>query len=74
MSAEQAHEWEPGDPLYPKGSYRDYLFNFRADAMGAEPGADAASWPEPGVAHRMLVDGDEIGDLIAWHRAQREAS
>ncbi len=79
MSAEQTHEpteWQPGDPLNQWDSRPHMnvgLYNFRLDNDREECHcADAASWPEPN--HKWLPAGDEIGDLIAWHRAQREAS
>lgn len=64
--------WEPGVPLYRPGQYTQYVFNFReeADSEVCSCG-DAASWPEP-MGSRVLPQGDEIGDLIAAVRADRE--
>lgn len=68
--------WEPGVPLYSRADHPHscYLFNIRVDSVDDECRCgDAASWPEP-VSGRKLSDGDELGDLIAWHRAAREAA
>lgn len=47
-------DWEPGDPLYSQGAYRNYFFNFRP-TPGYDPDVDdsicccpdRAGWPEP---------------------------
>lgn len=57
-------EWEPGMPLYPPGSYRNYFFNFRDDVdhtcvTETCTSGDAASWPTP-KSHHSLPEVDEI--------------
>jgi hypothetical protein len=59
--------WQPGDPLHPRGSYRDYAFNFRDDSVGEQPGPDAASWPDPGTRYVLPAD-DEVTAFIEAHR------
>ena len=71
MTATPDEDWQPGDPLYRREDHTHslYAFNFRSDPDGEECHcSDAASWPEP-TRHRAIKDGDELGDLIAWHRA-----
>lgn len=64
-------EWQPGDPLHRPGNYGHYLFNFRDDTDREECFCpDAARWPYP--TNHVLPDGDELGDLIAWYRANPE--
>lgn len=67
MSAET---WQPGDPLYERGPYRDYFFNFRpipGDDDFEEIGwADAASWPDPLPGRRITGDPFELF-IKQWH-------
>ena len=72
--------WEPGIPLYERGaqgsgdSYRLQIYTFRDDSDMEDDChcGDAADWPQQ--KHRALPEGDEIGDLIATVRADREAA
>lgn len=72
-----ARQWQPGDPLYTHGMYRDYLFNFRdePDTENCNCG-DAARWtPDnwPANGGRSLDPNvDEIGELIDWYRQHPE--
>lgn len=64
--------WVPGDPLYNRAPYSQYIFNFRDDHEdNPEPGTDAAHWPHP--RGRTLGDlppeCDELGLFIRDHRA-----
>lgn len=71
-AVDEASDWQPGDPLYARGSYRDYLFNFRPEPENANclcP--DAAGWPEPRGGHD-LGKRDVVEELIAWHRANHD--
>lgn len=73
--------WVPGDPLHVEptvqGSYSHRaLYDFRDDVERPEGNCscpDAASWPHP-KGGQTIVDGDEIGRLIAEERLAREES
>ena len=67
--------WQPGIPLHDRDNYRGTY----VDGVDLRPEpdddrcacTDAATWPNPDRAHRLEL-GDELADLIAWHRRQRE--
>lgn len=69
-------EWQPGDPLFRPSSYSNYLFNYRVDHDGPDPGPDAARWPEAASsAHRLTeeVDAAFIARArIEWAAARGE--
>lgn len=67
LRASLTPDWTPGDPLYSRASYRDYLFNFRDDPDREQPGPDAASWPEPSTRYALPAD-DELTAFIEAHR------
>jgi hypothetical protein len=71
--------WRPGDPLHDRDNYRgtyvDGVYDLRPEPENETCiCSDAASWPDPTCANNLhnLGDGDELADLIAWHRRQRE--
>lgn len=67
--------WEPGDPLYARGPYRDHVFNFRDEDEPSEDCncGDAARWPNP-ITGRGLPDRDELEEfIIRWRAAQEVA-
>lgn len=74
-----APEWQPGDPLYTRGTsggsaYRTGLFTYRdeSDLPTDCHCPDAASWPNP-RSHRPLPEGDELADFIShWHWWQNQ--
>jgi hypothetical protein len=68
--------WRPGDPLHDpdgyRGTYIDGVYDLRFEPEDDRCAcSDAATWPNPDRAHRLEL-GDELADLIAWHRRQRE--
>lgn len=70
MTDVDASTWEPGDPLHrnPNISHQSGIFSMRVDSF--DSWSDAARWPVPNS--RRLPPGDELGDLIEWHRRRRE--
>ena len=73
-AADVTDDWVPGDPLWTRENHpnSNYLFNFRSDTDTEVCNCpDAAQWPEPGSRYR-LRDGDELGDLIDYHRPANE--
>ena len=67
-------DWQPGDPLWTRENHpnSNYLYNWRTDTQVETCNCpDAAHWPEPGSRYR-LRDGDELADLIDYHRPATE--
>lgn len=68
-AVESSSEWEPGDPIYQRAPYRDYIFNFRDDSADDpywENRGDAARWPTPSNTRTIAED-----PLASWLREYR---
>lgn len=70
-----SEHWEPGDALHRRGTWSNYIYNFRpSDDEKSEVYScpDAATWPEPSLPY-VLTDRDELGELIEAVRGQGAA-
>lgn len=61
--------WQPGDELYERHAYSQYLFNYRDDPTSETCRCgDAAVWPNDPLHNRRIED-DPFAEFIAWWRA-----
>ena len=68
--------WTPGDPLHDRdryrGTYIDGVYDLRPEPADERCACtDAASWPNPN-RYQGIDEGDELAEVIAWHRRRRE--